>query len=70
MEKTKFLVFMVEYTGDVIFQKHLVGRFVCKGDAIAYAIWRRDTMPGKRFAYHWWIEDTKGDAHAKYEPKE
>ena len=63
-DATRYLVILEEKAPEGwTIRRMLVGRFVAKGDAVAYAIWRRDT---DQRGYTWVVETT-GAIHSLYE---
>lgn len=65
MQQTRYLVVMEELHADGwVVRRMLCARFVAKGDAIAYAIWRRDTQTGTQFR---WIVETPNAVHSLFD---
>lgn len=64
MEQARYLVIIEEKNAvGVVCRRMLVGRFVAKGDAVAYAMWRRDND-----TKGWtWVVETPGAIRSLYE---
>jgi hypothetical protein len=56
--QARYSVVMVEFHPErgFVIRKMLVAKFVAKGDAIAYAIQRRDNQPKTGVQFHWYVE--------------